>query len=231
MEITLTLIVIAVLSYLIGSFPTAVLISRKFFGFDIRKKGSGNMGSTNAFRVLGKKWGILTQVIDTLKGVLAVVVVAGILGKEIALPGSYYFEDQTIIKIMAGLCAVLGHVFSIFVGFKGGKGINTAAGVLIGLSPIDFGVSAFFFFLAVSFSGYISLGSIVGAFIFPASLIFRYNVLGDDISDYQTLVWFAVGLFLLIVYTHRSNIARLLKGTENKFSKLQIFRFKKSVHH
>lgn len=224
MSTTLLLILIAILSYFVGSIPTAVIISKKFFGFDIREKGSGNMGSTNAFRVLGWKWGLTVQILDILKGIFAVVVIAGFLGNELAIPNATTFEDLTLIKIMSGIFAVLGHIFSAFVGFRGGKGINTAAGMLLGIAPIDVGVALFFFLIAVAFSGYISLGSILAAFTLPSSMIFRYNILHDSIPGYNTLVYFFVGLFVLIVYTHRSNLKRLITGTENKFPKLQIFR-------
>lgn len=229
MQTSLLLLVIAILSYLVGSFPSAVIISKRFFGFDIREKGSGNMGSTNAFRILGWKWGLTVQILDVLKGLFSVLVIAQILGHELSIPNSTSFEDMTLIKIMAGICSVLGHVFSVFVGFKGGKGINTAAGMLIGIAPIDFGISALLFAIAVSFSGYISLGSILGALALPISMIFRYNILKDQIPGYFTLIYFAVGLSILIIFTHRTNIKRLLEGNENKFSKLQIFKINKKI--
>lgn len=224
MSTTLALIIIAALSYLVGSIPIAVIVSKKLFGFDIRDKGSGNMGSTNAFRVMGWKVGVLVQLLDIAKGVFAVVVIAQVLGSELAIPNMTTFEDLTLIKLMAGIFAVLGHIFSAFVNFRGGKGINTAAGMLIGIAPIDAGVAVVFFLVAVAFSGYISLGSILAAFTLPSSMIFRYNILHDSIPGYGTIVYFLLGLFLLIVYTHRSNIKRLLEGTENRFPKLQIFK-------
>ncbi len=224
MSTTLALIIIAALSYLVGSIPIAVIVSKKLYGFDIRDKGSGNMGSTNAFRVMGWKVGVLVQLLDIAKGVFAVVVIAQVLGSELAIPNMTTFEDLTLIKLMAGIFAVLGHIFSAFVNFRGGKGINTAAGMLIGIAPIDAGVAVVFFLVAVAFSGYISLGSILAAFTLPSSMIFRYNILHDSIPGYGTIVYFLLGLFLLIVYTHRSNIKRLLEGTENRFPKLQIFK-------
>ena len=199
-------------------------MSKKLYGFDIRDKGSGNMGSTNAFRVMGWKVGILVQLLDIAKGAFAVIVIAGVLGSELAIPNMTSFEDFTLIKLMAGIFAVLGHIFSAFVNFKGGKGINTATGMLIGIAPIDAGVAVVFFLIAVTLSGYISLGSLLAAFTLPSSLIFRYNVLHDSIPGYGTIVYFFLGLFLLIIYTHRSNIKRLLEGTENRFPKLQIFK-------
>ncbi len=227
METIIRLLLIAVLSYLVGSFPSAVIISKKFFGFDIRDKGSGNMGSTNAFRVFGWKWGVTVQVLDILKGLFAVVVVAGVIGREVAIPNVTIFEDFTLIKIMAGVFAFFGHIWSVFVKFRGGKGINTAAGMLIGIIPLDFGIAVAFFIIAVIFSGYISLGSISGAFALPSSMFFRYNVLHDNIPEYGTLIYFALGIFLLIIFTHRSNIQRLLAGNENRFTKLKLINRKR----
>lgn len=224
MSTTLALIIIAALSYLVGSIPIAVIVSKKLFGYDIRDKGSGNMGSTNAFRVMGWKIGVLVQVLDIAKGVFAVVVIAGVLGSELTIPNMTSFQDFTLIKIMAGIFAVLGHIFSAFVNFRGGKGINTAAGMLIGIAPVDAGIALLFFLIAVGFSGYISLGSILAAFTLPSSMIFRYNILHVSIPGYGTIIYFLLGLFLLIIYTHRSNIKRLLEGTENRFPKLQIFK-------
>ncbi len=221
------LILVTFLSYLLGSFPTAIVVSKKFFGFDIREKGSGNMGSTNAFRVLGMKWGIIVQVADLLKGILAVVVIASLLGEGITFPGITMFEDMTVVRLLAGVSAVMGHIYSIFVGFKGGKGINTAAGMLIGIAPVDVGIALFFFILAVIFSGYISLGSITAAVAFPSSIFFRYNILHDNIEGYFTLIYFALGLMAILIYQHRHNVLRLLKGTENRFSKLHLVRLKK----
>lgn len=227
MEEILRLFLIAVLSYLVGSFPTAVIISKRFFGFDIRERGSGNMGSTNAFRLLGWKWGLTVQIIDILKGVVAVVVVAGFIGQNISIPNATIFEDFTLIKFGAGIFAVFGHIWSLFVNFKGGKGINTAAGMLIGIAPVDVGVALGIFVLAVIFSGYISLGSILAAFALPSSMVVRYNIFGVPIEDYLLMVYFGVAIFAIVIFTHRTNILRLLKGTENRFSKLWLIKLKK----
>ncbi len=222
-ETIFKLLLIAVLSYLVGAIPSAVWISKKFFGYDIREKGSGNMGSTNAFRVLGWKWGIVVQLMDVLKGILAVVVIAGILGSGLAIPNATSFEDITLIKIGAGMLAVVGHIWTCFAGFKGGKGINTAGGMLIGLAPIDVSIALGIFLIAVVLSGYISLGSIMAAFTVPSSMFVRYNFLHIDIPGYQQLIYFCLALFALVVFTHRANIKRLLQGNENRFKKLQIF--------
>lgn len=222
----LIIIFVVLISYIVGSFPSAFIISKIFFGFDIREKGSGNMGSTNAFRVLGWKWGIIVQVLDIAKGLIAVLFIANIFGEPYNF-GSDYFENTTIMKIIAGISAVLGHIFSMFVSFKGGKGINTAFGMLIGIAPIEVGIALGLFAIAVIISGYISLGSIVGAFSVPISLIFRHNVFGVDIPGYLTLTYFLSALAIILILAHLPNIKRLINGTENKFHKLHLIKLKK----
>jgi len=226
MDGDIKLILIILLSYLAGSIPTAVIISKKFFGFDIREKGSGNMGSTNAFRLLGWKWGVTVQIVDILKGVFAVVVIANLLGDGISFLSIDFFHDKTIVRFIAGMAAVCGHIWSMFVGFKGGKGINTTMGMLISIAPVDISIAIGIFLIAVLFSGYVSLGSIAGAIAFPSSLFLRYNIFGVDIPSYSIIIYFALAIAILILYTHRTNISRLLKGTENRFAKLQILRKK-----
>ncbi|MBX3042136.1 MAG: glycerol-3-phosphate 1-O-acyltransferase PlsY [Candidatus Kapabacteria bacterium] len=226
MEVVLKIALIAVLSYFVGSIPTAIIVSKRFFGFDIRTKGSGNMGSTNAFRILGWKWGLFVQITDILKGYLAVVLVAGYIGEGLIFPNATMFEHITLLKLLAGVSAVVGHIWSVFAGFKGGKGVNTAAGMLIGLAPYDVLIAFSLFALTVIFSGYISLGSIMAAFSIPSSMIVRYNIFGADIPGYSVLIYFALGLMVLVIYTHRANIKRLLQGNENKFSKLQLIKLK-----
>ncbi len=227
MEETFKIVAVIVLSYILGSFPTAIIISKKFFGFDIREKGSGNMGATNAFRILGWKWGLAVQLIDTLKGILAVVLVANTIGNGIDLGSHTWFQDITLVRLIAGVSAVAGHIWSVFVNFKGGKGISTAAGMLIGIAPIDVSIAVGIFILALIFSGYVSLGSIMGAVALPSSIAFRYNILHDTIPGYNVMIVFSLLLSTLLIYTHRKNIGRLLKGTESKFAKLQLIRFSK----
>jgi acyl phosphate:glycerol-3-phosphate acyltransferase len=227
MESDLKLILIIILSYIIGSIPTAIIVSRKFFGFDIRERGSGNMGSTNAFRILGWKWGLFVQIADVLKGVFAVVFIANLLGEGIYFNSINSFEGMTVVKFIAGLSAVGGHIWPIFVDFRGGKGINTAAGMLIGIAPIDVSIAVGIFIIALLFSGYVSLGSISAAIALPSSLFIRYNLCGVNIPSYSILIHFAVSLTILVVYTHRKNILRLAKGTESRFSKLQVIKFRK----
>jgi glycerol-3-phosphate acyltransferase PlsY len=218
--------IIALISYIIGSFPTAYLISKKFFGFDIREKGSGNMGSTNAIRILGLKWGLAVQIIDISKGILAIIV-ASFLGKDIVLPTVVnMFQDITVVKAIAGTFAVIGHIWSVFVRFRGGKGINTAAGMLLAITPLDVGIALLIFIVAVILSGYISLGSITAALALPSSMFVRYNLLHNNIPGYDPVIYIIMLLTSILVYQHRKNISRLIKGTENKFSKLQLFKRK-----
>lgn len=228
MEETIKILLVALLSYLIGSFPTAVIISKKFFGFDVREKGSGNMGSTNAFRILGWKWGLTVQVIDILKGVAAVLVIAPLIASDVTFPNATWFEHITLIKILAGISAVCGHIWSVFVKFKGGKGINTAAGMLLAIVPVDVSIALGIFIIALIFSGYVSLGSLAAAFTLPSSLFIRYNFLSVQIPNYSILIYFSLAITLLVVYTHRQNIKRLLHGEENRFNKLRLIKLSKS---
>src|SRR5581483_3149647 len=147
-------------SYLIGSIPFGVILSKKFAGFDIRTKGSGNIGSTNAFRVLGWKLGLAVQILDLAKG-LGAIFLATYLFNGLPFHNATPFQDITVFRLIAGCSAVLGHVFTIFAGFRGGKGISTAAGMLIGVAPVEVAVAAGIFLLVVFLSGYVSLGSII----------------------------------------------------------------------
>ncbi len=220
------LIVIIVVSYLLGAIPSGVIISKSIFKFDIREKGSGNMGSTNAMRVLGWKWGLVVQVMDLLKGFLAVVLVATYLGSDISFNSITSFEDITLVRIIAGISAVCGHIWSIFVEFRGGKGINTAAGFLLGIAPLDLGIAVGFFIIALIFSGYVSLGSITAAIAFPSSIFFRQNILNDYIPGYEIIFYFSILLSLILIFAHKKNIKRLFAGTENRFQKLQFIKLK-----
>jgi glycerol-3-phosphate acyltransferase PlsY len=219
MEILLIILV----SYLIGSIPSALIISKVFYGFDIRQKGSGNMGSTNTFRVLGWKAGTIVQLLDILKGVAAVVVAVMIFNGVLPFPNATGFEDITVVKTIAGVAAVMGHVWTAFAGFRGGKGINTALGMLIGIAPVELAVAVGIFLLVVFASGYISLGSILAAVSLPTTMVVRYNIFHVEIEGYHTLIFFCIGLAVLIIYTHRANIRRLAEGRENRFNKLRIF--------
>ncbi len=213
------MLLVVLLSYVLGSMPTAVMLSKWRHGFDIRTKGSGNAGGTNVFRVLGWKSGVFVLLVDFLKGVVATTVVARLFWDP-SLP--FYnrtpFDDFTVIQIMCGSAAIIGHVWTVFAGFRGGKGIATAAGMLVGVAPTEFAISIGIFLMVFLASRYVSLGSIAGAIAFPLSLIVRYNIFMDEIPSYRTLVFFSIGVALFLIYSHRANIKRLLSGTESKIT-------------
>jgi glycerol-3-phosphate acyltransferase PlsY len=212
---------IIILSYLIGSIPAAILVSKAAKGIDIRQHGSGNAGGTNVMRVLGWKHGILVILLDAIKGVLAVVVVARLHYGDIPFVNITPFDDFTLVQIIAGISAVIGHIWTIFAGFKGGKGIATALGMLIMIITIDMLIAVGVFVLAVTISRYVSLGSLLGAITVPLSLVVRENIFNVNIQGYHTILPFIIALSLLVIYTHRRNVVRILNGTETKL------RFKK----
>ncbi|MFA5012002.1 MAG: glycerol-3-phosphate 1-O-acyltransferase PlsY [Ignavibacteria bacterium] len=216
----LYLILLILSSYLVGAIPFALIIGLIFKGKDIRKLGSGNLGSTNAFRTLGIPYGILVQMLDIGKGLLVVMVLANLMYDNLPFSNITPFDDLTLVKIIAGVSAVLGHTFSIFAGFKGGKGINTALGMLISLSPIEASVSAGFFILILLSSGYVSLGSIIASFVFPMTMFIRENIFNVEIYGYKTLIFFSIAVSIFLIYNHRANIKRLLYGNESRFDKL-----------
>ncbi len=223
----LTLLIL--FSYLIGAIPFALIIGKVFKGKDIRNFGSGNLGSTNAFRTLGIPYGILVQMLDIGKGLFVVMVLAGVMFDNLPFSNITPFDDLTLVKIIAGVSAVLGHTFSVFAGFKGGKGINTALGMLISLSPVEASVSAGFFILILLSSGYVSLGSIIASFVFPMTMFIRENLFNVEIYGYKTLIFFSIAVSIFLIYNHRTNIKRLLYGNESRFDKLwkiRIFNIK-----
>ncbi len=215
----INMVIVVLLSYIVGSIPTSVMLSKWRHGFDIRSKGSGNAGGTNVFRVLGWKSGMFVIIVDVLKGVIATTVVARLFWDP-TLPFYNHtpFDDFTIIQMICGGAAVIGHVWTMFAGFKGGKGIATGAGMLIGIAPTEFAVSIAVFLIFLYAFKYVSLGSIMAAASFPLSLIIRYNILSDEIHSYKTLVFFSTGIALFLIYSHRANIKRLIEGTERKIT-------------
>ena len=214
--------IITVLSYLIGSIPTAIIVARRVRGIDIRQYGSGNAGGTNVFRVLGWKAGVFVILVDMAKGLFATVVLARLMYGPIPFPNRTPFDDFTVVQIIAGCAAILGHVWTLFAGFKGGKGIATAGGMLIGVAPVEVAVSAGVFALVLVLFHYVSLGSLSAAVTFPLTMFLRENVFMVDIAGYHTLIFFAIGIASLIVFTHRSNIGRLIAGTENRIASLRL---------
>lgn len=191
-------IILYILAYLIGSIPTAVWIGKFFFDTDVREFGSGNAGATNTFRVLGKKAGIPVLIIDILKAFTVVNL-------------SYLIDagDNTPLKLGLGIIAVLGHVFPIYVGFRGGKGIASLLGVIIAVHPEAAGLALLTFIIAFIISNYVSLGSMLAAISLPIWIV----VLGND--D-KVLLMFALCIAVLVLMSHQKNIERLLRKEENK---------------
>lgn len=204
----ISLLLMVVISYLIGSIPTSIIAGKLLKGIDIRQHGSGNAGATNVFRVLGWKAGLVVLLIDMFKGWFPTVYVSQ-LGMDSGLawqPINY--------QILAGVAAMFGHIWTIFAGFKGGKGVGTGAGMIIGLAPLPVLICLIVFIVTVALTRYVSLGSILASITFMVVVLLQKYVFDIDIST-QLLV-FSVFVPILIVFTHRSNIQRLLKGQENK---------------
>jgi len=210
--------VIAVLSYLMGSIPTSIIVARCRRGIDIRQFGSGNAGGTNAFRVLGWKAGVFVLLVDISKGLVATMLISRLMYGPIPFTNKTPFDDYTVVQIIAGISAILGHIWTVFAGFKGGKGMATATGMLIGVAPVETVVSFAIFSIVILVFNYVSLGSLSAAVTFPLAMFFRQNIFMAEVPGYNTLIFFSIGVSLLIIYTHRSNIKRLLKGTEQKMS-------------
>lgn len=199
MSAGLTLAFVA--SYLIGAIPTSYWVVKLVRGVDLRTVGSGNLGATNLYRFLGWKYAIPVGIFDMLKGTIPVVVIAPIVGVSI------------IGAIALGLAAVLGHVYSPFVGFKGGKGVATGGGVILGIAPWAFLVSLAAWVVVVKVSGYVSLGSIIAAVLLAPSILLLHR----DVP--LGAVGIVAALAAMVIWFHRANLRRLRDGTENRFGR------------
>lgn len=211
-------IVILILSYLVGSIPTSIILGRMVKGIDIREHGSGNAGGTNVFRILGWKYGILTIILDAMKGAVAVLIISNLYLDRFPFTNETPFDDFTLVQIAAGLSAVLGHIWTIFASFRGGKGIATGLGVMLTIITTDMLLALIVFALVVFIFKYISLGSISAAVSIPIILFIRSNIFEVNIPGYHTLLPFVIGLALLVIYTHRKNLVRVFNGSENRIS-------------
>ncbi len=212
------LAIIVILSYLVGSIPTSIIISKLVKGIDIRNYGSGNAGGTNVMRILGWKYGVLVILLDAIKGSIAVILIARLHFGGLPFQNVSPFDDFTLVQIIAGVSAVIGHIWTIFAGFKGGKGIATALGMLIMMITLDILIALTVFILTVSISKYVSLGSIMGALAVPTTLVIRENVFNSHVEGYHTLLPFVIAISALIIFTHRKNIVRIINGTENRIN-------------
>jgi glycerol-3-phosphate acyltransferase PlsY len=197
-------ILLIILAYLIGSIPTAIWVSRAWFGIDIREYGSGNAGATNTFRVLGSRWGTFVMSVDIIKGVVATSL-------YILLP--YYLHEEserTNFMVGLGLAAVAGHIFPIWAEFRGGKGVATLFGMVLAMQPAVAVCCVGVFLLVLYLTRFISLSSILASVAFAVFILFIFN-------EKETLYrGFAIAVALLVVLTHQKNITRLLRGSENK---------------
>jgi glycerol-3-phosphate acyltransferase PlsY len=195
----------AIPAYFLGSIPTAVWVGRAKYDLDVREHGSKNAGATNTFRVLGKKAGRVVLTIDILKGMLAVLL------PYFVLPLPFSSPHLTHIQLVASFMAVLGHVFPVFAGFKGGKGVATSLGVIVGLQPAAAAICLVVFLAVFIATQYVSLGSISAAVVFSGCLwLFPINTLALPI--------FGSLLAFIVIFAHRKNIKRLLDGTESKMN-------------
>ncbi len=202
------IILILLISYLIGSFPTAIIAGKILKKIDIREHGSGNAGATNVFRVLGWRSGVVVLIIDIFKGFAAVWWVPEISGTAPDIK-IYY-------QILAGIAAIAGHIWTIFAKFRGGKGVGTAAGVVLGLQPGPVIICLLIFLGVVYKTRFVSLGSMIAAFLLPLILLIQKFFLEVEIQ--MPMLVLSIILALLIIITHRANINRLIQGTENKLS-------------
>ncbi len=195
-----------VLAYLLGSLPSSVWLGQAYHGIDVRNFGSGNAGATNTFRVLGKKAGILVMALDIFKGLTAVTLAT--VWMQLGLIA----ETQIVLfKLIFGISAVIGHIFPIYVGFKGGKGVATLLGMVLGLNPLVAGICVAIFLIALLVTKYVSLGSILGTLTFPVMLLIT-NIEPNDVI----LIIFGFTFFMVVLFTHKKNVRRILNGTENK---------------
>lgn len=214
--VSIYLIGAVLFAYLFGSIPTAVWLGQSFYGVDVREFGSGNAGATNTFRVLGQKAGIAVMVIDILKGWTATNL-AFFIGPSITGPqdAAQFMNYQLAL----GVVAVVGHLFPIFAGFRGGKGVATLFGMVLAVHFPAAMVCVTVFLITLIISNYVSLSSIFAGFSFPFSIVFLFH------TPVKSVLLFSICICVLILVTHQKNIERLLKGRENK---IYLFRKKNS---
>ena len=201
-------IIFSIVAYLLGSIPSAVWVGKARYNIDVREHGSKNAGATNTFRVLGKKPGIVVLSIDIIKGALATFLPVIVLNSTLRIENEHIIQ----IQILAAVFAVVGHVFPIFAQFKGGKGVATSLGVIIGLQPLAALVCVVLFLIVFILFQFVSLGAIVAALSFP--LVIRFIIQEDS----NWLFCFSILLSFLVIFAHRKNIGRLVKGEEAKMN-------------
>jgi len=201
----MVLLLIIFLAYLIGSIPTAVWVGRKFHGIDVREHGSKNAGATNTFRVLGRKSGWFVLIIDVLKGLLAAIL-------PLLFKTEYDDNQLLFFQLSTSFVCIIGHVYPVFAQFRGGKGVATALGIIIGLNPFSAGISLLIFLIVFLASRYVSLGAIITSIAYP---FISYFIVKEDA---KSMIVFTVLLGVLIVLSHRKNIKRLINGEESRMN-------------
>jgi len=202
-------IIALIIAYLLGSVASAVWIGKIFYNLDIREYGSGNSGATNAFRVLGKKAGAAVLLMDSSKGWLSVNIAQLLYSFQLSpyLPGSPHYVD---LQLALGVAALIGHIFPIYVGFRGGKGIATLLGMILAIHPIGAIASLGVFVLTLLISRYVSLSSIIASCSFPLVIILVYQ------ETIPSLVMFSLSIAILVLITHQKNIERLIRKEESR---------------
>jgi len=210
-----TCIIVALIAYLIGSINFSIIISKKMAGFDIREKGSGNAGTTNMLRAVGKKAAVITLICDILKGVVSILI-AVLIGK---ITKSLDNNLNALLVQLAGIFVILGHTFPIFFKFKGGKGIATALGVLL-ITNWQIGLICLVFALVlIALTKMVSVGSISAAILFPILVVFiNQNYIVPTSNSNLSYLIFSIIIALLVIFNHRANVQRILNGTENRIS-------------
>ncbi len=212
------LLVLIIIAYVVGSTPTSIIVARVKYKTDIREHGSGNAGATNVFRTFGWKPALFVTLVDVFKGWLPTYV-AGNLHSDTIL----FSTNPDGLMIIAGFAAVLGHTYTVFAGFKGGKGVGTLAGMLIALFPIALPICLGVFIITLISTGIVSLGSMLAASALPVTL-FIIEGINPDAQISLTLRVFALLIPMFVIFTHRSNIKRMIDGNENRFEKARIFK-------
>lgn len=207
-----TYIIVAVIAYLIGSINFSIILSKRMAGFDIREKGSGNAGTTNMLRAVGKKAAVITLICDILKGVVSILiaVLAGKIVKNL---------DNALLVQLAGIFVIIGHTFPIFFKFKGGKGIATSLGVLLMINWQIGLICLIFALVLMALTKMVSVGSIAAAILFPILVAFidQNYIVPTSNSNWSYLV-FSIIVALLVIFNHRADVQRILNGTENRLS-------------
>ena len=208
-----TYIIVAIIAYAIGSISFSVIISKKLAGFDLREKGSGNAGTTNMLRTVGKGAAAITLILDILKGVAAIWAAIG-YGNLVSWLAKISIDNSILVQI-AGIFVIIGHTFPIYFGFKGGKGVATALGILLTTNYQIGLICLVFAIILIILTQMVSVGSLAAAILYPVLTLFLSN---ENFIVPGNYLIYSIIVALIVIFNHRSNVKRLLNGTENKIS-------------